>query len=119
MFENAFLGGNVSELVPEEYSDMSEYSGNADGFNELNDRKLYVVDFVEPGKNLYLNRQTFDSYDFDKDRWYSFDFYGEPTYKPTQWIEMKRGKNLLDLINAMATVQVLEPEILELYIRCW
>lgn len=115
MFENAFLGGNVSELVPEEYSDMSEYSGNADGFNELNDRKLYVVDFVEPGKNLYLNRQTFDSYDFEKDRWYSFDFYGEPTYKPTQWIEMKRGKNLLELINVMATVQEFAPEILEKY----
>ncbi len=115
MFENAFLGGNVSEQVPEEYSEMSEYSGNADGFNELNDRKLYVVDFAEPGKNLYLNRQTFDLYDFDKDRWYPVNFYAEPAYKPEQWIEMKRGKNLYNLLEAMVTVQELEPELLKEY----
>lgn len=115
MFENAFLGGNVSELVPEEYSEMSEYSGNADGFNELNDRKLYVVEFVEPGKDIYLNRQTFDLYDFEMDRWYPVEFYAEPTYKPTQWIEMKRGKSLYYLLDAMVAVQELEPEILEKY----
>lgn len=115
MFENAFLGGNISEVVPEEYSEMSEYSGNADGFNELNDRKLYVVDFVEPGKNLYLNRQTFDLYDFNKDRWYPVEFYAEPIYKPTQWIEMKRGKNLYNLLDVMVTLQELEPELLDKY----
>ncbi len=115
MFENAFLGGNVSELVPEEYSEMSEYSGNADGFNELNDRKLYVVDFVEPGKDLYLNRQTFDLYDFEMDRWYPVEFYAEPTYNPSQWIEMNRGKNLYNLLDAMITVQELEPELLKNY----
>lgn len=115
MFENAFLGGNISEVVPEEYSEMSEYSGNADGFNELNDRKLYVVDFVEPGKNLYLNRQTFDLYDFNKDRWYPVEFYAEPIYKPTQWVEMKRGKNLYNLLDVMVTLQELEPELLDKY----
>lgn len=115
MFENAFLGGNVSEMVPEEYSQMSEYSGNADGFNELNDRKLYVVDLVEPGRNLYLNRQTFDLYDFKKDRWYPEDFYLQPVYTPMQWGEKKRNKNLYELMKAMIMVQELEPGVLDKY----
>lgn len=115
MFENAFLGGNVSELLPEEYSEMSEYSGNADAFNDLNDRKLYVVKLVEPGTNLYLKRQTFDLYDFENDRWYPLEFYSEPVYEPLEWVEYTRGKGLQGLLEAYALAERYEPGILEKY----
>lgn len=69
MFENLFLGGNVSTLLPEEYSAMSEHSGNADNFEQLNDRKLYEITSVDMGPLLYMTRQTFDYYDFEKDYW--------------------------------------------------
>ncbi len=105
MFENAFLGGNVTELLPEQYSEMSEYSGNADGFNELNNRKLYVISGVEPGENLYLKRQTFDLYDFENDRWYPHEYYTEAVYSWEDWRSVQTDKNIESLWNAMLCVE--------------
>ncbi len=115
IFENLFLGGNVSEAVPEEYSEMSEYSGNADGFNELNDRKLYVVTGVEPGKDLYLNRQTFDLYDFKYDRWYGLDAYDEPAFPLEKWHEKEATNSLALLIQAMHVADSYSPGMFEKY----
>ncbi len=115
MFENAFLGGNVTEKVPEEFSEMSEHSGNADGFNELNDRKLYVVKLVEPGEDLYFNRQTFDMYDFSKDYWYPYEQYSEPVYTLREWNRRQGNLNLSGLIKALQCANQYEPGLLEKY----
>ncbi len=115
MFENAFLGGNVSEAVPEEYSEMSEYSGNADGFNELNDRKLYVITGVEQNKEFYLDRQAFDLYDFKYDRWYGLDAYDEPSIPLSKWYERMQDNSLALLLEAMQVAESYSPGMFEEY----
>ena len=77
IFENLFMGGNLSLKMPEEFSVMNEYSGNADDFNNLANRRLYVIYGEE---NVYLKRQTFDYYDFEKDAWYADEYYSEPAF---------------------------------------
>ncbi len=113
IFENLFLGGNVSEAVPEEYSEMSEYSGNADGFNELNDRKLYVITGVEPETELYLNRQSFDLYDFKYDRWYALEQYSVPNCPQNSWYEETSQRSLARLIEAMYAADEYAPGFFE------
>lgn len=115
LFERVFLGGNVGEEVPQEYSGMSEYSGNADGFNELNNRRLYQLTSVENGENLYLKRQTFDLYDFDNDRWYPLEYYSEAVYSREEWLAAYKNKSLSLLIEAMKRAQEYEPGILNQY----
>ena len=115
MFENAFMGGNVSEKVPQEYSEESEYSGNAEGFNDLNDRKLYVIKSVEPNADLYMNRQFFDVYDFENDRWYPMEGYAELIYSKEEWYDIWEKKSVSGFINAMNCAAKYEPYILEKY----
>lgn len=115
MFENAFLGGNVSEAVPEEYSGMSEYSGNADGFNQLNNRKLYVISNVASGTELYLKRQNFDLYDFENDRWYAIDDYAEAVYTPEEWAQRGNNTSVAMLATALCLAEDYDPEILTEY----
>ena len=115
MFESAFLGGNVTESLPQEYSEMSEYSGNADGFNELNNRKIYVITGVEAGKTLYLKRQTFDLYDFDKDRWYGHDYYSQAVYSQEDWMKARGEKNLAALAQAFSLTEEYQPGFLAEY----
>ncbi|MBR3823760.1 MAG: DUF58 domain-containing protein [Lachnospiraceae bacterium] len=113
MFENTFLGGNITERVPEEFSEMSEHSGNADGFNELNNRKLYVIKLADAGEDLYFNRQTFDFYDFDKDYWYPGEYYSQPVYTRKQWMQNQRHISLSNLIQALNLAESYEPGLLE------
>ncbi len=115
MFENAFLGGNVTELLPEQYSQLSEYSGNADGFNELNNRKLYVVKGADPGQNLYLKRQTFDLYDFENDRWYPHEYYANAVYSWEDWQTVQTNKHIASLWNAMQCVEQYQQGFLQEY----
>lgn len=114
MFENAFLGGNVSETVPEEFSEMSEHSGNADGFNEMNNRKLYTITNMEPGMDLYMNRQVFDWYNFEEDYWVPSEEFTAIRF-PEEWEENWRVRNLGLLVEALRKAQEYEPEILAEY----
>lgn len=114
VFENVFLGGNISEKVPEQYSDISEFSGNADGFNELNNRKLYEISSVDAGQILYLKRQTFDLYDFENDRWYPLDYYSEAVYSQERWRE-ENSMSLALLLEALQSAENYEPGILAEY----
>lgn len=115
VFENLFLGGNVSTLLPEEYSAMSEHSGNADNFEELNDRKLYEIRSVDMGPVLYLTRQTFDYYDFKRDYWYSFDTQKQPGISPPDWQEKRENLNLTYLALGIQTAEELSPGFREKY----
>lgn len=115
VFENLFLGGNVSTLLPEEYSAMSEHSGNADNFEQLNDRKLYEISSVNMGPIIYLNRQTFDYYDFEQDYWYSFEAQKNPDLSPSDRQKGQKYLNLTLLAQAIHTAETLSPGFMKEY----
>ncbi len=115
VFENLFLGGNVSTALPQEYSTMSEHSGNADNFEDLNDRKLYEISSVDLGPLLYLNRQTFDYYDFEKNYWYADAYSSEPELFPYVWWMKQKHLNLSALALAMHAAEEMSPGFLEKY----
>ncbi len=115
VFENLFLGGNVSTILPEEYSTMSEHSGNADNFEELNDRKLYEITSVDMGPLVYLNRQTFDYYDFEKDYWYADGYSSDAVLSPQVWTTERESQNLSTLAQAMHAAEELSPGFLQKY----
>jgi len=98
IFENLFLGGNVSETVPDEYSSLSEYSGNADGFNTLNDRKLYEIVTKDIKAPLYMKRQTFDLYDYENNRWYPMEAAMEDRISYDEWTKHTEIKSLYNFI---------------------
>lgn len=115
VFENLFLGGNVSTILPEEYSAMSEHSGNADNFDDLNDRKLYEISSVELGPLLYLNRQTFDYYDFEHDYWYADDYSSHARLYPETWTQRRAPLNPAALLQAFHMGEELSPGFLSKY----
>ncbi len=115
IFESLFLGGNVSEELPEEYSTMSEYSGNADGFNELNNRKLYEISASDVSSTLYLKRQNFDLYDFENNRWYSSGVFSTPSIAVEDWAEERRFASISHLSEALKCVEEYEPGFLAKY----
>lgn len=115
IFENLFLGGNVSTLLPEEYSSMSDHSGNADNFEQLNDRKLYEIRSVELGPILYLTRQTFDYYDFENDYWKSYDYSSTPQILPSSWEMEKSMLNQSVLAQAIYTAEEMVPGFMKKY----
>lgn len=115
VFENLFLGGNVSTTLPQEYSAMSEHSGNADNFDALNDRKLYEISSVDLGPLLYLNRQTFDYYDFENDYWYADEYSSAPELYPYVWEIEREYLNLTILAQAMHAAEEISPGFLETY----
>lgn len=115
VFEDTFLGGNITQEIPQEYSDMSEYSGNADGFSQMNNRKLYTVSADDTGKNLYLKRQTFDIYDFENDRWYSNYLFSNAGGSLAEWAEEKQKNNLAAFLEALSLAEKYEPGTLKKY----
>lgn len=75
VFEEWFLGGNVSTPIPDEYGSKNQYSGNADNFNRLTNRQIYNISGADTSEPLYLRRQVYDYYDYEQNRWYSEDIY--------------------------------------------
>lgn len=111
VFENLFLGGNVSEEVPDEYSSLSEYSGNADGFNTLNDRKLYEIHTKDIKAPLYMKRQTFDLYDYKNHRWYPMEDSVKDGISYEEWTKGSEIKSLYNLIVGVRQASEYNPGI--------
>ncbi len=112
IFEEMFLGGNTSTGLPDEFQELSEYSGNADGFNQLNNRKLYTISGTNMGEPLYLKRQVFDYYDYKKNRW-----YGEADFSKAR-LEYEGDSYDLSterLVEAMLLMEERSPGFLERY----
>ena len=114
-FEEWFLGGNTSVPVPEEYGDKNEYSGNADGFNQLTNRQLYTISDADMSENLYLRRQVFDYYDFENHRWYDDDSYSSYIMAETTMSLYARSMSNTCLIRAMQKTEELSPGFLKKY----
>lgn len=115
VFEDRFLGGNTTVVVPEEYSVNSEYSGNADNFNQLTNRKLYSVVDYESEHPLYLRRQVFDYYDFEFDRWYGDTIYSQHIWDIESLSANEGEYNLEEFIDVMLLAEELSPGFLEKY----
>lgn len=114
LFEEAFLGGNTSTVLPVQYTGNSEYSGNADNYNQLNNRKLYTITVTELSEPLYLKRQVYDNYDYELNRWYGDKVYSE--YKKEEELGLDRENlNIRQLVRAMNEVEELNPGFLEKY----
>lgn len=112
IFENLFMGGNMSITLPENYSVFSEYSGNADNYNELANRRIYSV---YSDDTIYFKRQTFDYYDFDRDAWYADEYYSEPVYTMKEYAENAENLNLSMLKNAVIKANTYESGFAEQY----
>ena len=115
IFEELFLGGNTSTKLPDEYMRNSKYSGNADNFNQLTNRKLYVILGIATDRPMYLKRQVFDYYDFENDRWYSDEYYSEYIYSGDEWYSDRSELETDKLVKAMAMAEALKPGFLEKY----
>ncbi len=116
LFEDAFLGGNTTVTLPGEYSSNSEFSGNADNFNQLNNRKLFVVyseDEIE--SPIYLRKQVFDYYDYKNDRWYGDKKYSEYSVDYEKGIVRYNSVDVGDLLEVLQYANTLDGEFLSKY----
>lgn len=116
LFEDAFLGGNTTVTLPGEYSSNSEFSGNADNFNQLNNRKLFVVYSEDEINNpIYLRKQVFDYYDYVNDRWYGDENYSEYSDNYEKGIVKYNSVNIGDLLEVLKYANTLDGEFLAKY----
>ena len=116
LFEDAFLGGNTSVTLPGEYSSNSEFSGNADNFNQLNNRKLYVVYGEDEIENpIYLRKQIFDYYDYVNDRWYGDEEFSKYSVNYEKGIVKYNAVNIGDLLEVLQYANTQNGEFLSKY----
>lgn len=119
IFESLFMGGNVSEKLPEGYSELSDFSGNADGMAVLNNRKLYEIEVSGEGSTmgdiLYLKRQNFDLYDFELDRWYGMEDYGATDPDLQEWYAKEEILSIAKFSEALQRTEKYVPGFLERY----
>ena len=109
-FEDLFMGGDTSSDVEDSFSSLSKFSGDADGFLSLSNRKMYTL---YGSVASYLKRQNFDLYDFEKDRWYAEPDYSETYSTPEGWNAIARYRNLFSLQSALLAADEYEPGFLK------
>lgn len=115
IFEELFLGGNTSVELPDTYKKGNEYSGDSDGFNQITNRKLYVVNNVNVRGMLYLRRQVFDLYNKELERWYKDSEYSEYSYNSQKWKDEKDYLNTEILAGAFLEAEKLSKGFLKKY----
>ncbi|MDR0946782.1 MAG: transglutaminase-like domain-containing protein [Ruminococcus sp.] len=127
-FLNAnFTFGNFGDNALEGY--FSDESGNADNFNRSQERLLYTVITDKPN---YLKIQTFNTYNPERNRWYTE--YGSEVDYPIyfdeehnryridspysvsyNWEEEQRGRNYSDLSKGILAAAAISAEFAENY----
>lgn len=110
-FEDAFLGGDTSTELNADFTDLGSYSGNADRFSTLGNRRLYSV-YAENGIT-YLKRQNFDYYDFEKDRWYPDEELSGSKISSEDWASAAEHLNLERLLAAIKKTEEYSPGFAE------
>ncbi len=109
-FEDLFLGGDTDSDIDESFSGLADFSGNADNFREGSNRRLYIV--LGDTSRVYLKRQVFDLYDFEKDRWYIADSQkSEADFD--EWFSAQKLLSASDLVKALQAAEELEPGLFE------
>lgn len=112
VFENLFMDGNVTLELDSDFSDLNDYSGNADNGAEFENRRMYVL---YGNTSTYLKRQTFDYYDFEYDRWYGDEEYSNIEYQPDYYKEEQEKLSLSKLQKAVAEAEEIRPGFVEKY----
>lgn len=107
LFEDTFLGGDISSEVMSVSGDLTDMSGNADGFRSVSNRRIYVV--YGDDDISYLKRQTFDVYDFENDRWTALDDDTMSVYSEDEWDVQTYALNLSDLQSAFKYAEEVSP----------
>ncbi|MCR5487512.1 MAG: transglutaminase-like domain-containing protein [Lachnospiraceae bacterium] len=111
-FETLFLGETGADTPDEDYSHLSDYSGNADFFSEMTSRRLYNI---QGTSGRYYKRQNFDLYDFDQDRWAPAPGWNEPVTPINDWRSTHLSLSFSSLQEAMRHAERLEPGFAEKY----
>lgn len=113
-FEDLFLNGDTTSALSGNFSDISVYSGNADNYKSISNRRLYTLYGTEA---VYLKRQNFDLYDYENNRWYSLysDGRSEVHYIPDEWKYEKELLQYTMLQNAVGRASDLSPEFINKY----
>lgn len=112
LFEDTFLGGDTTSPVQGISSDLTEMSGNADGFNTGSNRRLYVIYGKDP---VYIKTQHFDIYNFEKDYWTALPEWKEASYDVEEYLSLNEGLNIGRLNSAIAYVDTISPGFAEKY----
>lgn len=111
-FEDLFMDANINLNLSENYSMLSEYSGNADNFRNFLNRKMYSI---YSNDITYLKRQTFDYYDFENDRWYPDSEFSEPFVPVNEWRTRQQAMNLSKLQKAISEAAVKDKDFVSEY----
>lgn len=106
IFQDLFMDGNVSVELESDYSNMSDFSGNADHYEDFQNRRMYSL----YGENsTYLKRQTFDYYNFKLDRWYPEKKYSNPDMTGEEYSHEKYQLNLTFLQRGIRQAERYQP----------
>ncbi|MBO4374661.1 MAG: transglutaminase domain-containing protein [Lachnospiraceae bacterium] len=111
-FEDIFLGGDTSSEVSGDFSDLSDFSGNADNFDGTGNRRLYSL-FGD--SYTYTKSQNFDLYDFDNNRWYYDKASLSETVTAAEWKRSHQKLSISDLRKAIRAASVYSPELIKKY----
>ncbi len=111
-FEDIFLGGDTSSEVSDDYSNLSDFSGNADNYDGNGNRRLYSL-FGDA--YTYTKSQNFDLYDFDNNRWYFEKENLETTIPSDEWRRSHTALSVSDLQKAIRTASVISPDFIQKY----
>ncbi|MBR5375731.1 MAG: transglutaminase domain-containing protein [Lachnospiraceae bacterium] len=111
-FEDIFLGGDTSSEVSGDYSDLSDFSGNADNYDGNGNRRLYSL-FGDT--YTYTKSQNFDLYDFDNNRWYYEKEAAEADIPSDEWKKEHSLLSLTVLQKAIRTASYLDPDLIRKY----
>ncbi len=115
VFERAFMQDNNSRELGSDYTQFSEFSGNADNADSFTNRLMYSI-YAENYDNApYMKRQVFDYYDFENDRWYSEKEYSTAEYSQDIWYQSADLLSQQGLLDAMAKAEEYEEGFWEKY----
>ncbi len=111
-FEDIFLGGDTSSEVSDDYSTLAEFSGNAENYDRVGNRRLFSL---YGDAYTYTKSQVFDYYDFEKNRWY-YDNKGlDTSYTSAEWRNSRSLLQLGLLQRAIREAKVLNKELIKKY----
>lgn len=111
-FEDIFLGGDTSSDVSEDYSNLSDFSGNADNYDGTGNRRLYSL-FGDA--YTYTKSQNFDLYDFEHNRWYFEKEALNTPYSSSDWRKSHAPLSITALQKAMRKAVREDPGLLKKY----
>lgn len=111
-FRQVFMNYNITSPLGSDYSNLSNASGNADNYQNAKNRRMFTLWGSEP---VYLKKQNFDYYDFDKDVWYADEDYNNHRDSVVDWRYSHQWLNLTALQMAIKNAEELSPGFAEKY----